>query len=128
MPKLNLNDLDKIREKNKSEGILKDGGRFRVKVTVHMGTCGIAAGARDIMAAFLEEVRKANVDDVYLTNSGCPGLCSREPMITVEHKGKTAVKYGDLTPEKVPEIFKKDVMAGQPVSEYALALGSERSI
>ncbi len=128
MPKLTLDDLKKIREQNKKAGVLKKGGRFSVKVTVHMGTCGIAAGARDIMTAFIDEIRKANVNDVYLTNSGCAGLCSREPMITVEHAGRTAVKYGDLTRDKVQEIFRKDVMAGHPVTEYALAVGSERSI
>jgi NADP-reducing hydrogenase subunit HndB len=128
MPKLTLDDLNKIREKAKSEGVLKSGGRYRVKVTVHMGTCGIAAGARDIMTAFLEQIQEAGVNDVYLTNSGCAGLCSREPMITIEHAGKTAVKYVDLNVEKVKEIFKKDVMAGHPIPEYALAFGSERSI
>lgn len=128
MPKLTLADLNKIRKKAKSAGALKEGGRFRVKITVHMGTCGIAAGARDVMTAFLDLIQESGVRDIYLTNSGCAGLCSREPMITVEHAGRTAVKYGDLNVDKVKEIFKNDVMAGHPIPEYALAFGSERSI
>jgi NADP-reducing hydrogenase subunit HndB len=101
-------------------------GTGQAKVTVHMGTCGIAAGARKIMAAILALVEQKNIRDVIVTSSGCAGLCSREPMMTVELRGKAPVKYVDLTEEKVQEIFTQHVMNGNIVAKYALAVGSER--
>jgi NADP-reducing hydrogenase subunit HndB len=91
-----------------------------------MGTCGIAAGAREIMNAFLEEITKQDVKDVILTTSGCAGLCSREPMATVEFMSDAPVKYVDLTPEKAAKIFNDHVMKGKFVQDYALSIGSER--
>lgn len=128
MPKLTVEDLKKIREKAKGASLLREGGPYRARVTVHMGTCGIAAGARRIMDTLIQEIERRNIHDISLTNSGCAGLCSHEPMATVEFAGKTPVKYIDLTPEKILEIFEKHIIGGHPVQEYALAFGSERSI
>lgn len=128
MDKLTIEDLKKIREKAKSASLLREGGPYRARVTVHMGTCGIAAGARGIMDTLIKEIERRNIHDIFLTNSGCAGLCSHEPMATVEFVGKTPVKYIDLTPEKILEIFEKHIMGGDPVQEYALGFGSERSI
>ncbi len=125
MPKLKVEDLAKIKEKTRSITVLREGAG-KAKVTVHMGTCGIASGAREIMSALLDEMRKKDVKDVIVTTSGCAGLCSREPMATVELKGKPPVKYVDLTPKKIREIFNKHVLGGEIVKEYALAVGSER--
>lgn len=123
--KLKPEDLDKIAEKMRSVTNLRE-GNARVKVTVHMGTCGIASGAREILSAFLSSLEKENLDDVIITTSGCAGLCSREPMATVEVKGQPPVKYVDLTEEKVKKIFEEHVMGEKIVDEYALAIGSER--
>ncbi|MFQ5720963.1 MAG: ferredoxin [Candidatus Aminicenantales bacterium] len=128
MPKLTIEDLEKIREQAKGKRLLREDGPYRAKVTVHMGTCGIAAGAREIMTVLMSEIEDKKIKDVYLTNSGCAELCSHEPMITVEIAGKTPVKYIDLTPAKTKEIFTKHIMGGQAVEEYALGFGSERSI
>ena len=127
MPKLKLEDLKKIREKVKQTTVLREGAG-RAKVTVHMGTCGIAAGARDIMDALLKEIETRDVKDVIVTASGCAGLCSREPMATVEILGKPPVKYVDLTREKIERIFNDHVMNGEVVTEFALAVGSERTV
>jgi NADP-reducing hydrogenase subunit HndB len=126
MPKLKLEDLKKIREKVKQTTVLREGGG-RAKVTVHMGTCGIAAGARDIMDALLKEIETQDVKDVIVTASGCAGLCSREPMATVELLGKPPVKYVDLTRDKIKRIFNDHVLNGNVVTEFALAVGSERT-
>jgi len=123
--KLKPEDLDKIARKMRSVTNLRDGAG-RVKVTVHMGTCGIASGARGILSAFLTCLENEGVDDVIITTAGCAGLCSREPMATVELKGEPPVKYVDLTEEKVKKIFKEHVMGGKIVEEYAIAIGSER--
>ncbi len=123
--KLAPRDLEYIRERMKAATTLREGAG-RVKVTVHMGTCGIASGAREILAAFLDRVRESATSDVIVTTSGCAGLCKREPMATVELKGEAPVKYVDLTPGKVAKIFSDHVMGGKPVAEYALAMGSEQ--
>jgi NADP-reducing hydrogenase subunit HndB len=123
--KLKPEDLDKISEKMRSVTNLREGAG-RAKITVHMGTCGIASGARKILSEFLTQIEKANTDDVILTTSGCAGLCSREPMSTVEIKGEPPVKYVDLDEEKVRQIFEEHVMGGNIISKYALAIGSER--
>jgi NADP-reducing hydrogenase subunit HndB len=126
MPKLTIQDLAKMRDDARKHIALREGGEHRARITVHMGTCGIAAGARDIMKTVLEEVEKAGVGDILVTTSGCGGLCSHEPMATVELADETPVKYIDLTPEKTRKIFGEHLLAGKPIMEFALAIGSER--
>jgi NADP-reducing hydrogenase subunit HndB len=125
MPKIKPEDLVRIREKMARTMSLRDGDA-RAKITVHMGTCGIAAGARKIMSTVLGLVENESAKDIVITTSGCAGLCSREPMMTVEHKGQAPVKYVDLDEEKTRKIFSDHVVSGKVVEEYALAIGSER--
>ena len=124
MAKLTVDDLKRIKEEVRSSTVLREGG-FRAKVNIHMGTCGIAAGARKLMAVVLKEIEGRNIKDVMVTTSGCAGLCSREPMATVEILGKPPVKYCDLNEERMKEIFDKHVLNGETVEAYALARGSE---
>jgi NADP-reducing hydrogenase subunit HndB len=127
MGKITIADLEKIRESTKRILNLRQGAG-RAKITVHMGTCGIAAGARDILSAIMKEIEERKLTDVILTNSGCAGLCSKEPMITVELVNEPApVKYIDLTAEKVKKIFDMHILKNEIVKEYALALGSEKT-
>jgi len=125
MPKIKPEDLGKIRERMARTMNLRDGDA-RAQVTVNMGTCGIAAGARKIMSTMLGLVEEKDSKDVILTTSGCAGLCSREPMMTVELKGEAPIKYVDLDEEKARRIFSEHVLSGVVVEEYALAIGSER--
>jgi len=124
MPKLKVEDLKKIKE-NMAGTVNIRLGTHRAKITVHMGTCGIAAGARTIMNKFLEKKNESNASDVMVTTSGCAGLCNHEPMITVETKDSAPVKYVKLDEEKAARIFDEHIVKGNPVSEYALAMGSE---
>lgn len=101
-------------------------GQAKAKVIVHMGTCGIAAGARAVMSAMVEEVEKRDISDILVSISSCAGLCSREPMMTIEMQGKPPVKYVDMTAEKAVEVLEKHVLGGEIVTEYALAIGNER--
>ncbi len=126
MPKLKIEDLQRIAEEVKQTTLLREGAH-RARVNVHMGTCGISAGSRKIVDALLKIMAEMNVKDVFLTTSGCAGLCSREPMATVEVADEAPVKYVDLTEDKIRRIFKEHVMGGKIVTEYALALGSERT-
>lgn len=125
MAKLKPEDLDRIAKRMRQQTQLRDGAG-RAKVTVHMGTCGISAGARKIMSTLLAEVEQQHVDDVILTTSGCAGLCSREPMMTVEVKDQAPVKYVDLDEEKTRKVFSDHVCGGRIVTEFALGVGSER--
>jgi NADP-reducing hydrogenase subunit HndB len=125
MSKIKPEDLEKIRERMARTMNLREGGA-RAKVTVHMGTCGIAAGARKIMSSLLGLLEEKDINDVLVTTSGCAGLCSREPMMTVELKGQAPIKYVDLDEEKTRKIFSSHVLSGEVIEEYALAIGSER--
>jgi NADP-reducing hydrogenase subunit HndB len=125
MSKIKPEDLGKIRERMARTMSLRDGDT-RAKVTVHMGTCGIAAGARKVMSKVLALVDEKDIKDVIVTTSGCAGLCSREPMMTVELKGQAPIKYVDLDEDKTARIFSEHVVSGNVVEEYALAVGSER--
>jgi NADP-reducing hydrogenase subunit HndB len=122
MAKLTIADLKKIKE-DYHQG-LREGG-FRARITVHMGTCGIAAGARGIMNTIMEELTKSNLKDVAITTSGCAGLCSKEPMATIELTGEPPVKYISLTDDKIRKIFAEHVVGGKAVQEYALVMGHE---
>lgn len=125
MPKMKPEDLDKIREHMAGTINMRE-GNARARITVHMGTCGIAAGARKITAKLMDLVEQRGEKDVVITTSGCAGLCSREPMITVELKGEAPVKYVDVDEEKAGTIFSEHVGSGNIVKDYALAIGSER--
>jgi NADP-reducing hydrogenase subunit HndB len=127
MGKMMIEDLAKIREAARHKIALRQGAG-RVRINVHMGTCGIAAGAREILTTFMKEIDARDLHDVIVTNSGCAGLCSKEPMITIEVLGHPApVKYVSLTPDKVKRIVEEHVLKGAVVKEYALALGSEKT-
>jgi NADP-reducing hydrogenase subunit HndB len=125
MAKLTSNELEKLREKLQAERTVRE-GKARAQVTVHMGTCGISAGARKVMKALLKEIEKQQVQDVLVSTSGCAGMCSREPMATVQLPQQAPIKYCDLTEEKIVRVLNEHVLKGNVVTEYALAVGSER--
>lgn len=125
MPKITPEDLKRIRETMTRTMNLREGDA-RARVTVHMGTCGISAGARKIMSTLMRLVEESGADDVILTTSGCAGLCSREPMMTVELRGEAPVKYVDLDETATEMIFRQHVLSGVVVEPHALAVGSER--
>jgi (2Fe-2S) ferredoxin len=125
VPKLKPEDLDQIREEMARTMNLRD-AQAQAKITVHMGTCGIAAGARKIVSALMALMEEKELKGVILTTSGCAGLCSREPMMTVERKGEAPVQYVDLDEAKAKKILEDHVLSGKVVKEWALAVGSEQ--
>ena len=125
MPKIRPEDLNAIAMQMRRQTTLREGAG-RAKVTVHMGTCGISAGARKVMTTLMAVIEEQETKDVILTTSGCAGLCSREPMMTVELKDEAPVKYVDLDEDKTRIIFNKHVLGGETVVDFALGLGSER--
>jgi (2Fe-2S) ferredoxin len=112
-------DLAAIREKAKSQIELRTGGRD-LRITVHMGTCGIAAGARDMLMALMNELHAANVDNVTIQQSACAGLCDEEPMITISDRAGGTHRYGRLDKAKVRRIVQEHVVRGNACPEFYL--------
>lgn len=124
MAKLTINDLKKIKDKVLSETALR-AGHQRVKVTVHMGTCGIASGAKEVMDSLMSEMEEAGKSDIAVTTSGCMGLCSREPLVTVEILGQEPIKYEYMNANKVRQVFKRHILEGEIQTPFVLARGAE---
>ncbi|MBP8696696.1 MAG: (2Fe-2S) ferredoxin domain-containing protein, partial [Syntrophobacterales bacterium] len=124
MSKLKIEDLKRIKEKVHSQTALREGGQ-RAKVTVHMGTCGIASGAREVLNALMQVIEETNTTDVIVTTSGCMGLCSREPLVTVELLGKEPIKYEKMNEMKMRQVFKRHVLEGEIQTDFVLAKGAE---
>jgi NADP-reducing hydrogenase subunit HndB len=120
MAKLTIDDLKKIKENAKKATALRQGGET-VKITVHMGTCGIAAGAREVMDTLLEELAESDRQDIRVVTSGCMGMCSSEPNVTVEIQGQDPVMYEDMDRNKMRQVFKRHVLLGEVQSDFALA-------
>ncbi|HET57617.1 MAG TPA: (2Fe-2S) ferredoxin domain-containing protein [Deltaproteobacteria bacterium] len=125
MAKIKIEDLKKIKERVQAENALRHGDR-RVRVTVHMGTCGIAAGAREVMTTLMKEIEEAQVSDVVVTTSGCMGLCSREPEITVEIVGEEPIVYEYVNENKMRQIFRRHILEGEIQTPFVLARGKEQ--
>lgn len=120
MPKLTIEDLKRIKENAKKATVLREGGAM-VKITVHMGTCGIAAGAREVMDSLLEEMAQVDRQDIRVMNSGCMGMCSSEPNVTVEIKGQEPVIYQHMDRNKMRQVFKRHVLKGEVQTDFAMA-------
>ena len=120
MSKLTIDDLKKIKGKVRKDTALREGGAT-VKLTVHMGTCGIAAGAREVMDALLQELAETDRQDIRVITSGCMGMCSSEPNVTVELQDKEPVIYQHIDPNKMRQVFKRHVLLGEVQTDFALA-------
>lgn len=116
---MKLEELRRIRERASRELSLRKGDA-RVKVVVGMGTSGIAAGARDVMAAFLDEIGMRGLSDVVVTQTGERGLASSEPVVEVHVEGEHAVTYGQMTADKARRVVAEHLVNGNPVSEYVI--------
>ena len=125
MPRLTREGLERLRGELRARTELGSPGR-RARLTVHLGTCGLASGAGKVLDAARRELEEAGADVVELTTSGCAGLCCREPMATVELPGKRPVKYVDLDEKAIVEVVHKHVLGGEVVARYAFAVGEEK--
>ena len=120
MAKLTIDDLKKIKEKTAKSTSLRD-GEATVKITVHMGTCGIAAGAREVMNALMEDMAEADRQDIRVVTSGCMGMCSSEPNVTVETQDAEPIVYQHMDPNRMRQVFKRHVLLGEVQTDFALA-------
>lgn len=118
-PVKSLEDLKKLREEALEKRKAKV-GFGRAQVIVGMGTCGIAAGARETMKAILSEIEAKNLDDIAVTQTGCIGQCEREPIVQVIVGEEPRVTYGKVTPNVASRILKEHVLGGKVVREYVI--------
>ena len=110
-------DLKSLQERAKEEIDLRTGPKD-MQITVHMGTCGIAAGARDVLVCLADELGRSAADTVTLRQSGCMGLCDQEPMLTLTDRSGKSYVYGKLNQEKIHTIVDEHVLGGAPVTYY----------
>ncbi len=115
-----LAELAEIRERMKSKVVLREGGN-EIRVVVGMATCGIAAGARPVLNAFVEGVnRESLTDKVTVTQTGCIGICQYEPVVEVFQAGKEKVTYVEMTAEKAEKVLQEHIKGGRVVEEYTI--------
>ena len=120
-----LAELQAIKEKMQGKVALREGSGDK-RVVVGMATCGIAAGARPVLAAFAEQVYEAGLTaSVTVTQTGCIGICQYEPVVEVFEAGKEKVTYVKMNPEKVSRIVEQHLIGGKPVAEYTIGYTAE---
>ena len=118
MPKLkSLGELQQLREQVQKE--IKARTQASTTITVGMGTCGISAGAREVMHAILAELEGRNID-AHVTTTGCIGMCSKEPLVDIQQGDEPRVTYGNVTPAMVPRLIEEHLMQGNVVTEWAV--------
>lgn len=116
-----LAELAAIRDKMKDKVVLREGAGD-IRVVVGMATCGIAAGARPVLNAFVEGINKEGLaDKVTVTQTGCIGVCQYEPVVEIVEADKEKVTYVKMTPEKVDEIIEKHLKGGKVIAEYTIS-------
>ena len=116
-----LAELQAIKEKMQNKVALREGSG-EMRVVVGMATCGIAAGARPVLSAFVEEVANADLTSkVTVSQTGCIGICQFEPVVEVIEAGKEKVTYVKMTPEKAKRVVEEHIKGGKVVAEYTLA-------
>lgn len=115
-----LQELEAIRQKTINELNLRKNREDGIRVVVGLATCGIAAGARPVMAAFVEEINKRQLQNVTVSQTGCIGLCRLDPIVEVYMPGKEKVTYCKVKPEQVARIVSEHIVNGNPVVEYTI--------
>jgi NADP-reducing hydrogenase subunit HndB len=118
MPKLkNLEELQQLRERVQRD--IKARAETNVTITVGMGTCGISAGAREVMRAILAELEARNID-AHVTTVGCIGMCSKEPLVDIQQGDEPRITYGNITPGMVPRLIEEHLVQGNVVEEWVV--------
>jgi NADP-reducing hydrogenase subunit HndB len=126
MPKIkSLEELRKIREDaQKDLRVRTDTG---TRIIVGMGTCGIAAGARDVMHAILKELESRDIQ-AHVETVGCIGMCAKEPLVDIEQAGKPRVTYVNVTPAMIPRLVEEHLKQGRAVPEWAIGRLDDKGI
>jgi len=118
MPKLkSLEELQSLRQQLQKD--IKARADTGTTITVGMGTCGIAAGAREVMRAILAELEARSID-AHVTTVGCIGMCSKEPLVDIQQGDEPRITYGNITPELVPRMIEEHLVQGRVVEEWVV--------
>lgn len=121
-----LAELEAIRKKTLDRiNLRKEDENQAVRVVVGMATCGIAAGARPVMLAFMDEIAKRELKNVTVSQTGCVGMCRLEPMVDVYLPGQEKVTYVHMTADKVARVVAEHIVNGRPVAEYTIGAVEE---
>lgn len=115
-----LAELQAIRDKARAAVMIRENAEAGTRVLVGMATCGIAAGAKPVLNAFVEEIGKRELKDIMVTQTGCIGICQYEPVVEVVTPGQEKVTYVNMTPEKVLRVVNDHLVNGNVVTEYTI--------
>jgi NADP-reducing hydrogenase subunit HndB len=113
-----VEDLKRLREKLQVDNQLRHAAG--TQIIVGMGTCGIAAGAREVLAAILDEIARQNIQDVNVTQTGCIGMCEQEVLVDIVRAGEPRISYGRVTPDFIPTLISEHVVHGRIVEEHVV--------
>ena len=116
-----LAELEAIKNKTLSEINMRSEREEGIRIVVGMATCGIAAGARPVLGAFVEEVAKRNLKNVIVSQTGCIGVCRLEPIVEVYAPGKEKVTYVKMTTEKAVRVVAEHIVNNKPVKEFTIS-------
>ena len=113
-----IEELKKIREEARKD--LLSRVKTGTRIIIGMGTCGIAAGAREVMQAVLNELDTRKIE-AHVETVGCVGMCAKEPLVDIEQAGKSRIRYGNITQEKVPRLIEEHLIRGLVIQEWAVS-------
>jgi NADP-reducing hydrogenase subunit HndB len=113
----NIEDLKKIREEALKDISVRT--QTGTRIIIGMGTCGIAAGAREVMHAILKELEARKIE-AHVETVGCVGMCAKEPLVDIEQAGKSRIRYANITPENVPRLIEEHLVKGTVIQEWAI--------
>ena len=116
-----LEELMAIKARAEKQMNVREEGDAGIRIVVGMATCGIAAGARPVLAGFVDEVAKRGLKNVSVNQTGCIGMCQYEPIVEVFEEGKEKVTYIKMTPDKVARVVADHIVNGNPVVDYTVA-------
>ena len=115
-----LAELQAIRDKARAQISVREGQEDGIRILVGMATCGIAAGARPVLTAFIDELEKRGITNVQVTQTGCIGICQFEPVVEVVTPGKDKVTYVKMTPEMAVRVVNDHIVNGNVVQEFTI--------
>jgi NADP-reducing hydrogenase subunit HndB len=121
----NIEELKKIRSEAQKDLLIRT--QTGTRIIVGMGTCGIAAGAREVMQAILKELEVRKIE-AHVETVGCVGMCAKEPLVDIEQAGKSRIRYANITPENVPRLVDEHLVKGNVIQEWAIGRMDARKI
>ncbi len=120
MKAMSIAELTALRDKMKDKVAMREGSG-QIRVVVGMATCGIAAGARPVLSAFVEKVGEAGLGEkVIVSQTGCIGICQYEPVVEIFEDGKDKVTYVKMDAAKAAEVVEKHLKGGQVIDAYTI--------